>query len=219
MGWYSRHVKGSQYFLQIVKCDRQDCCSTRRSSLWKILKDGFVPPPYPIVQHPNRGLVVPDNSKSTGNTNDVRFAPLLLRLAVDIQPTSEDFTVIPYDYFCPSVKSQLAVRCCKHCGLYHASIKLAKLHIKEMHAKNKAKTTVQQSLRIRPLRVAAKRATELMVITGDSMEGATDLEWLDESDVETEGLEIPSNNQTKTSMNIIPSISDWIASPWQNENE
>lgn len=39
--WYAKHLRESQYFLQIAKCDSLRCCATRRSSLWNLLPTVF----------------------------------------------------------------------------------------------------------------------------------------------------------------------------------
>lgn len=48
--WFKDHVRSSQYFLQVSKCQDVNCCSKPRSSLFKIIPDGFLPPPLPIQQ-------------------------------------------------------------------------------------------------------------------------------------------------------------------------
>lgn len=50
MEWHSKHVRSSQYLLQIVKCKDEDCWPLPRSSLLKILPQRFLPPPVPISQ-------------------------------------------------------------------------------------------------------------------------------------------------------------------------
>lgn len=48
--WISRHLRTSQYFTQIVKCNDVHCCSAFRSSLLNILPKRFLYPPIPIEQ-------------------------------------------------------------------------------------------------------------------------------------------------------------------------
>lgn len=45
--WLLRHVRTSQYMLQIVKCDEKACCSKFRSK-WKSVVKGFLPPPIRV---------------------------------------------------------------------------------------------------------------------------------------------------------------------------
>jgi len=166
--------------------------------------NGFLPPPYPIDQS-NSGLNVPDFNNEISR---MVFVPLLLRLATNIQSCSTTFKVIPYDYFCPSIKPQLMERCCKVCGLYHASIKSANHHVKIVHKKEKYTPIARKVLR--PLRVAAKRGRELLIALRD----ADVYEWFDESDVEVESSAIKENvNKETESYPVINSISDWLTSP------
>ena len=51
--WHLKHIKESKYLLQIRKCDDLSCCSVKRSSLFRVIKDGFIPPPIPIQQTKN----------------------------------------------------------------------------------------------------------------------------------------------------------------------
>ena len=48
--WWGKHVRESQYLLQIAKFDDPLCCKPRKSSLFPILTEGFLPPPLPISQ-------------------------------------------------------------------------------------------------------------------------------------------------------------------------
>ncbi|XP_055913073.1 uncharacterized protein LOC129946780 [Eupeodes corollae] len=58
LAWYSVDVRESQYFLQVIKCADESCCSTPRSALKSVFADTFMPPPCPIFQTPSK-LVVP----------------------------------------------------------------------------------------------------------------------------------------------------------------
>ena len=46
--WKSKHVRESQYFLQIVKRKDSKCCSPFRSSYLKVVKDRFLPAPISV---------------------------------------------------------------------------------------------------------------------------------------------------------------------------
>ena len=54
--WKSKHVRESQYFLQIVKCKDSKCCSSFRSSYLKVVKDKFLPPPISVTPTTTSGL-------------------------------------------------------------------------------------------------------------------------------------------------------------------
>lgn len=45
--WLTKHVRVSQYLLQIVKCDNKKCCKKFRSN-WLSIVDTFLPPPIRI---------------------------------------------------------------------------------------------------------------------------------------------------------------------------
>ncbi|XP_065639521.1 uncharacterized protein LOC136072280 [Hydra vulgaris] len=51
--WDAKHVKESQYLLQIVKCNDQNCCCYRRSSLFHLIPTGFLLPPISLFQGEN----------------------------------------------------------------------------------------------------------------------------------------------------------------------
>lgn len=94
--WISKHVQTSQYFLQIVKCNDDTCCSPRRSSLFKILSDGFLPAPIPLRQTDD-GIVAAESSCEENK----QFAPLLLLNSLDVKNVLpiefKTLDVIPYD--------------------------------------------------------------------------------------------------------------------------
>ena len=107
------------------KCDDQQCCSPRRSFLH--LDDRFLSPPYPITQvngHPT----IPDPEQHDGKT----FAPFLIRHCLPIQPLHA-FMSMPYDLYCPSLRDDIAKRCCTTCGIYFASITKVAEHWRGAH--------------------------------------------------------------------------------------
>ncbi|CAA9999022.1 unnamed protein product, partial [Nesidiocoris tenuis] len=103
--WYSNHVRESQYFLQVVKCNNMNCCTPMRSNLRNVLPNGFFSAPYPFKRG-STGLWIPNSSVVTGSDD---FAPFLVRQAINIKPSIVMATGdLPYDQFCPSVKTQVA---------------------------------------------------------------------------------------------------------------
>ena len=92
--WYTRHVRESQYFLEIVKCDTEQCCGIRRSSLWNLLPDGFLPSPV-LVKQTSAGYTILENSE-----NEDKFCPLLLQLALKLESCGMEFMKPPYDRYC-----------------------------------------------------------------------------------------------------------------------
>ena len=66
--------------------------------------------------------------------------------------------------------------------------------------------------KIRPIRVAARRQNELMVIIASGeME---DVEWLDEDQVDTTGVTMPP---PATAVSEIPVVADLNENPWELE--
>ena len=152
-----------------------------------------------------------------------KFCPLLLQLALNIQPKHKDFPVIPYDFHCPSVQSQLYDRTCLECGLYHASIKSLTKHCKIIHKcqpkqieeKKKASRKLVQAKKIISKR-ESNNEEELLCIIKYKNAATEDIEWVDIEYVDTAHLE-ESMNEDDAAMPIIDSVSDWITTPWTEE--
>lgn len=123
--WYGKHVRESQYLLQIVKCDNRSCCRPQRSSLFHILIEGFLPPPLPILQG-KHGLEYENESR---NTFLSPFANLALNKILPPRAATKFPNGIPYDFACPTVQDILPRRVCSTCGLYFATIKSNKAHL------------------------------------------------------------------------------------------
>ncbi|KAL4720554.1 hypothetical protein ACJJTC_002355 [Scirpophaga incertulas] len=98
--WYANHVRESQYLLQIVKCEVVSCCGVQRSSLRRLLREGFLPPPV-LIKQTSSGYV-------TTEKDDIgsKFAPLLLQLSLKLSASSH-LKQVPYDSYCPSVEGYL----------------------------------------------------------------------------------------------------------------
>ncbi|KAG5888931.1 hypothetical protein JTB14_006299 [Gonioctena quinquepunctata] len=170
--WYSEHVRESQYLLQIVKCRNTECWRPR-SGRFRLLDNSFLPPPVKVKQTVD-DLVLDEGGE---------FLNLPVNLALRLSASLKDFLQRPYDYFCPTVKLRLSSRTCKTCGLYHASVKSLNRHIEKIHKKVNTHT----DRKVRPVRVAARRADELMCII-QNLEHH-DVEWLDENDVDIPKLD------------------------------
>lgn len=102
--WYAKHVRESQYCLQIAKCKSLECCGIRRSSVWSFLPDGFLPPPVPIKQT-SQGYTVVDVKDEKA-----KFAPLLLQKSLKLGAKDDSWDHLPYDFYCPSVQNDLSKR-------------------------------------------------------------------------------------------------------------
>jgi len=60
--WFAEHVRTSQYFLQIVKCNNLSCCTAPRSSYFSFIPSRFLPGPVPLCQTLENGLKAPERS-------------------------------------------------------------------------------------------------------------------------------------------------------------
>ena len=124
--WKSKHVRESQYFLQIVKCKDSKCCSPFPSSCLKVVKDRFLPLPISVTCTTTSGL------KWVKKDVDAHYLSLTQNLALKTQlgvTALKNFRKgIPYDYSCPAAQNIIERSLCSKCGLYLASIKELSLH-------------------------------------------------------------------------------------------
>ncbi|CAH0714061.1 unnamed protein product, partial [Brenthis ino] len=116
---------------------------------------------------------------------------------------------MPYDYFCPTVKLRLSSRTRKTCGLYHASVKSLNRHIEEIHKKVNTHT----DRKVRPVRVAARRANKLMCII-QNLEHH-DVEWLDVDIPKSDESEQTHNTEQQS--NVIENLESWIWVSWTED--
>lgn len=126
------------------------------------------------------------------------------------------FILPPFDLHCPSVAPSISKRCCSVCGIYHASIKSATAHTKECHSKTAPPTSItpQADQRIRPIRIAARRQREMMVVLRDHLNGES-AEWLDDEEIDADQHEHDSSAQG-SAVPIIDNIQQWTDTPWEN---
>ncbi|XP_025996071.2 uncharacterized protein LOC113005141 [Solenopsis invicta] len=204
--WYSRHVRESQYLLQIVKCNSHDCCSITRSGLKRVLSEGFLPLSIRVTQT-THDLVV------TENETDGSFLDLMTRISLKLNPDSRGFLQVPYDLFCQSIKSQLDGRICKTCGLYHASKKSLLHHSKHVHFQ---KEDAHASNNVIKIRIAARRSGEVLCVIKDPVLGCEDTEWMEETEVEAD-----SNSDSHFIDQediVINNMSNWLRGPFENDD-
>ena len=216
LNWFVEHVHTSQYLTQIVKCKNLVCCSKPRSSFFNVIPTRFLPPLFPLVQS-SEGLVIPD----VKDTNSIEsFPSLFLALSLkfdDLLPkAAKEFKVLPFDLFCPSIQSCLKDRICKVCHVYFASQVMMKKHFVHAHTKKKNPPVEPTIQRVRPLRVAARRQRELMVVIA-RQENAVDAEWMDDEEVDTTGLDLIENPVLEQQSMPVISMDQHFESPWRNE--
>jgi hypothetical protein len=119
--WKFSHVRQSQYLLQIVKCDDHNCCKEFRSSIKDILPERFIPPPVLYVRS-EKG--VQSSEDMTGH-----FYSLSWRLSLKCL-IEHPYHVLPFDYYCPTIRENIEERMCEFCGLYCSSKNSVKSHEK-----------------------------------------------------------------------------------------
>lgn len=187
--WLATHCRVSQYFLQIFKCDDHSCCKPFRSSIKSIIQDRFIKAPLRLEKKDSQLIVSKD-----GTTFGSLFLNELLH---------KEITAMPFDEYCCSVSEKLATRTCKICKFYCASMELLKQHGK-VH-----KQSVE--IKVRPERVAAKRAKELLVM----MNKENDYEWIDEELVES-----PAPLEEKLSFEKLQEkpLSSYLQNNWDEIN-
>lgn len=151
--WLSKHMRASQYFLQVVKCGDEECCAPMRSSLKAVIPQGFLPAPLTVTN--NHGL-----SPRIEDGSQCKFLPLFQRLSLELGPEWRHSSSTAYDSCCPTVMNAIAGRTCTLCKLYLPSQAMVALHKKEIHPRAK----MNEVPKIRPVRVAARRQRELMAI-------------------------------------------------------
>ena len=185
--WRAKHIRESQYLLQIVKCDDVNCCSLKRSSLFRVIKDGFLPPPIPIKQTKN-GLSFCENPVSPSCTDNPTgctgkyislFQNLSMGRAMLPESALQRFLLeTPYDYSCPSMKTQLSSRFCHVCGRYFGSKSSFDLHSHQLHNNSKSshnqestdgRTISIHSELIIPEKILVRRGDEYLCLVESSV--------------------------------------------------
>ena len=208
--WRATHVRESQYCLQVVRCTDITCCSPWRSSLHQLLPGRFLPNPVPAKQN-SEGFV------SCNTESNATFLPLFVNLQLNNHVQKDEmgaFVIPPYDLHCPSVQLQLVKRCCSVCGIYHASVKSAVNHVK-VHRRTSFGVIPQEIIeKKRPVRVAARRQREMMVVLRDHLNNES-AEWLDVEEIDMD-LQEPEQ-QTPAVMPVIENIQQWATnSVWED---
>lgn len=215
--WWSKHVRTSQYLLQIVKCHDKKCCNPERSSYFSVISNRFMPPPIPIHQTID-GLKAPSQKE---NYETHKFPSIFINLSMRNEKLLSEcnYDVLPYDYYCPSIQSLLFERICKKCLIYFASNVMLKNHMKS-HRNERQGTAnindlVPEPRKIRPIRLAAKRQREIMAIIAQGE--LQDAEWINENDLDLTDMIIPPEIDESTIALPVISMEEHLMSPWEEE--
>ncbi|ESO03128.1 hypothetical protein HELRODRAFT_174018 [Helobdella robusta] len=89
--WKMNHIRSSQYFLQILKCQDRTCCTEPQSPFFNFFPQRFLPAPLPLVYSPSISI-----AKSTEDVG--KFMSLFQNEAFANR-------TLPYDFHCPSVST------------------------------------------------------------------------------------------------------------------
>ena len=144
-----------------------------------------------------------------------KFLPLFQRLSMNINSVEmSKYSVLPYDFHCPTIQKDLIVRLCLECNLYFASKKNVMMHRKNIHPKVKRSELPKRRVK----RIITKREDEAMSVISDSCTGEEDVEWLPINEIEVEeneNIKIDFNVQkSDTSVTIIKSLDEWLRNEW-----
>ena len=205
--WRSKHIRESQYLLQICKCDDVNCCSEKRSSLFRVIKDGFLPPPISVKQTTN-GLSYSDEYVLTSSSIDDEnmasgqylslFQNLSMGEAMLPTMTHEKFPhEIPYDVSCPSMKTRLHSKTCDECGRYFGSKSNLDLHYYYIHGQGMGVDHVQKnsmipkqnSELINPERILIRKGGEILCLVKTSV-NTDEYDWYRDNEVDNTLLNI-----------------------------
>lgn len=220
--WFAKHVRSSQYLLQIVKCNDESCCKKYRSNLRTILPNGFLPPPVKVKPNKNGILEPAGINDKTG-----KFLPLFQLLATNIEVNRNGasqvlifferlkfrlnyriliiiiFFQVPYDFYCTSINSQIFDRICNVCGLYFATKKAVEAHLKCNHDRSEKSTVCR---RVRPINILKYRNLEALCTISDDHTGEENVEWIDVEGIDDTELVMPT--ECIDSTDTLPVIDD-----------
>ena len=214
--WFSEHVRTSQYFTQIVKCSDVSCFSAPRSSFFNHFPSRFLPPPIPRAQTTD-GTKAPDRINFDAHKFPSVFVYQNLNRDAILPRSVKGFKVLPYDLYCCSVQSQLLERVCKVCSLYFASKVMLKNHTVVHKTAAAPSINLPINTRQRPVRVAARRQRELMAIIVNQENGPEDVDWIEEEELDLEGIVIPVDSREDITTPVC-SISEHLSSAqWEDE--
>jgi len=115
--WYFEHVQQSQYCLRIIKCNDVKCCGHKRTNYNEIFPTRFILAPVPFVNN---------ESGITSALLEVELAHTVCCFRGLIAPRwlepAHNYSVMPFDLYCPSVPGLIQKRLWNHCGKYFQSL-------------------------------------------------------------------------------------------------
>lgn len=176
---------------------------------------GFLPAPLSTSQ---------EASYQTGNSLEEKshFLPLYVRLAYDDKNLRDKHGEMAFDYCCPTVQDQLKSRTCTKCGIYHATVKSLNSHksfcnMKNVHSTLNADVVALSSPRIRPIRVAARRQHEKMVVWKARLQG-DHVDWFDVDDLDLEHVDLPPVDGVNPNCIPLINMDNYMEQVWEADN-
>ena len=115
--WVAKHVRQSQYVLQVVRCTDIICCGDWRSNWTAVVHSRFLPAPYPL-QQTSAGFCIPTPSDHVKmDSKNTPFVSLSTRLSLRlISNAAKGMKEVPYELYCPKVQEKIKERMCPKCG-------------------------------------------------------------------------------------------------------
>ncbi|KAJ8676870.1 hypothetical protein QAD02_012657 [Eretmocerus hayati] len=190
----------------ITRREDRRCCRLPRSNLRTILPTGFLPPPVLVRYDRETGLLeaVPLEIEDS----NARFLPLFQRLALSKLniPTPFAFKEMPYDLYCPSVRSEISGRTCRNCGTYFVSEAAITRHMKDLQHS----ITVRTLQRSKIVAIEAQRNEEVLCIMQQDGTNIPTAEWMMEDDIQDHDTDNCIDNRRKESNDndFFPVIND-----------
>ncbi|KAJ8686037.1 hypothetical protein QAD02_021830 [Eretmocerus hayati] len=213
--WFMNHVRESQYLLQITRCEDRRCCGPPRSNLRTILPTGFLPPPVLVRHERETGLLeaVPMEIEDS----NARFLPLFQRLALSKLniPRPFAFKEMPYDLYCPSVRSEILGRTCRTCGTYFVTKAAITRHMKDLQHSIPVGTLQRSKI----VAIESQRNEEVLCIMQQDGTNVPTADWIMEDDIQDHDTDNCIDNRRKESNDndffpVINDLREWMKSPW-----
>ena len=127
-GWKAKHVRQSQYCLQIVKCSDESCCKPLRSNLRQVLTSRFIPAPV-LFKGSDKGPIACPTPTEQGHFGTL-FERKFLEAVISYDKGVKN---LPFDFYCPRVHGEIQERICNACQGYFVSKKALNSHKKAVH--------------------------------------------------------------------------------------
>jgi len=130
-----------------------------------------------------------------------------------------EFIITSYDLYCPTVEPHLSKRCCSLCGIYHASTNSATNHKECLHkpAQPTVSTPMNKGIKRRPVRIAAGRQREMMVILRDHLNEETAERFgVDEIHFDHDNYDEREPPARDDVVLLAGSIQEWTSTAWED---